>query len=154
MDGHKPAKVLGTEHLDDHNDTPYSNECEIGADSIEDIDLIMDLSGANHVEYLHEDEKIEHHSEMAGRSRTFECLVHVLSLSILLHAKNDIEISCIPLFFHRVIETWVDILSNELIFDKIKIKLLSCSRAAIVTTDLSLCIATCTRKAKFFWDEG
>jgi hypothetical protein len=51
---------LSEENLDDNNDGPDNNEGRISGDTSEDVNFVIDLSRADHVEHLHEHEQVEH----------------------------------------------------------------------------------------------
>jgi hypothetical protein len=55
-----PSSVLDNEELSEHNDDPNNHEHGVGEDSIEDVELVIDLSSAKHVEDLHQHEQVEH----------------------------------------------------------------------------------------------
>lgn len=99
MDWHEPSEVLSTEDLNHKNNCPNNPESWVGADTTEDVDLVIDLSGTNHVENLHENEQVENDSKVSGWSDAIESLVHRLLLSVLLHSHKDVEVSTIPLLF-------------------------------------------------------
>ena len=87
MDGDESAEELCTEALNDDDDCPNDHESWVREDTLKDINLIIDFSGANHVENLHENEEIEDDGEVSGWGDSFECLVHWLLSSILLHTE-------------------------------------------------------------------
>lgn len=85
MDGDESAEELGTEALSNDNDSPYDHESWVREDSIEDVYLVINLSGANHVENLHEYEQIKYDGKMARWSCSFKHFVHWFLSLILDH---------------------------------------------------------------------
>lgn len=53
---HESSEVLSTENLDNKDNSPDNHEGWVSKDSTEDVNFVIDLSGADHVEDLHEDE--------------------------------------------------------------------------------------------------
>ena len=73
MDRDESAKELSAKNLDDDDNGPDNKESWVREDAFEDIDLISNLSGANHVENLHEHEEVEDvagdgHAQQAGQA--------------------------------------------------------------------------------------
>jgi len=65
MDRYKSAKQLSTKNLDNDNNSPDDDESWIGKDSFKDIDLVSNLSGTDHVENLHENDKVENNGKVS-----------------------------------------------------------------------------------------
>lgn len=66
VDGQESSEKLAAADLSDDDGGPDDDEGGVSGDALEDVLLIVDLSGADHVEDLHEHEKVEDHSEVAG----------------------------------------------------------------------------------------
>jgi len=54
MDRDESTEELRAENLNDDDNSPDNEECWVAEDAFEDVDLVVDLSGADHVEDLHE----------------------------------------------------------------------------------------------------
>lgn len=52
----KSAEKLGAENLNNQNDDPNDDEGGVLENAVKYVELVIDLSGANHIENLHEDE--------------------------------------------------------------------------------------------------
>ena len=65
MHRHESAKELCAKNLEYHDDGPNNNESWVGTDTFKHINLIVNLSSANHVEDLHEDKHVKNYSEMS-----------------------------------------------------------------------------------------
>jgi len=89
VDWHEPSEVLSAENLDDNNDGPDNNEGRISGDTSEDVNFVIDLSRADHVEHLHEHEQVEHNWQVTGWSDVFEWLVHWSLLGVLNHTLQE-----------------------------------------------------------------
>lgn len=128
MNGHKSSKVLGAENLDDDNDGPNDDEGRVSGDTIEDIQLVVNLSRANHVENLHENEQIENNGQMSGWCFRLKCFVHGLAFSVFHHTKDHIELASVPVIFKSFIEGWIAIFRiQKLFFNRLEIQLLCSS---------------------------
>lgn len=55
---------MGTDDLEDNDDGPYSHKSWVGEHSFKNVELIIDFSGTDHVEDLHEDKKVEDDCEV------------------------------------------------------------------------------------------
>ena len=60
VDLHGKGTELNNGNLSNDDDDPDAHEHWVGEDAREDIDLIMDLSGSEHVEDLEKHEQVEH----------------------------------------------------------------------------------------------
>ena len=65
MYGNKATKELCAEYLHDQNDDPNDHEGWIREYAIKNVYLIVYFPGANHVEDLHEHEKVENNCQVA-----------------------------------------------------------------------------------------
>lgn len=99
MDGHESSEDLDADNLEDDDDWPDDEEGRVGEDSIENVNFIVDLSCADHVEDLHEDEHVENNGQMPRWSNTFQCFVHWILLSVLYHSCQYEEVARIPLVY-------------------------------------------------------
>jgi len=97
MNRYESTKKLSAKDLDDDNDCPNDQEGWVGQDAIENVQLVIDLSGADHIEDLHEDEQVEDNSQMPRGRNTFECFVHRSLFRVLKHTHEHIELSVVPL---------------------------------------------------------
>jgi len=59
---------LGHKYLNNNYKTPDENKHEVLVNSVEHIPFIVNLSGVDHIDNLHEDEDCENNSEMSWRS--------------------------------------------------------------------------------------
>lgn len=96
MHGHESSEQLGADDLNDNNNSPDSHECWISGDSLKDVDLVGNLSRANHVEDLHEDEEVEDNCQVTGWSIILKGSVHLSLACVFLHSHQDIEVSFVP----------------------------------------------------------
>lgn len=126
---------MSAENLDNKDDGPNNNESWILKDTFEDVNFVIDLSGANHVEDLHEDEQIEDNGQMTRWSHIFKRLVNWSLLSVLNHTHKNIEFSIIPLFNKGLVVYWIFLF--KLLLDHGEINLLSCSSATVFSTNFA-----------------
>ena len=120
-------------NLNDDNDGPNDKECWVGEDSIEDVDLVINLSGANHIEDLHEHEQVEDDGQVAGWCQTLKRLVNWSLLRVLLHAHQHIELTLAPLVLQILVVSWICFL--QFFLDIIESNYLSCGRSAVFATN-------------------
>jgi len=75
MDGENATSELCDDNLTNANDEPYTNEDEVGENTREPVQLIMDLSADKHVKDLEEHEECEDESQMATWANILVSLV-------------------------------------------------------------------------------
>jgi len=85
MNLHEFSEELCATNLNDNNDGPYDHESWVGEDTIKDVNLVVDLSWADHVEDLHEDKEVENNSQVPWISNVAEFLVNWHLFLILYH---------------------------------------------------------------------
>lgn len=85
-----PSSILNYEDLSEDNNEPNSHEHGICKDTIEDVNLIIDLSGTEHVEDLEKHEKVEYNGQVSRWSESLEVPVDILAIESLNHAADDI----------------------------------------------------------------
>lgn len=101
------AEELAAEDLNNDDDGPDDDECRVREDSLEDVEFILDLSGANHIENLHEYEQVEDDSQVARWSFRLKSFVHWFLFRVLLHSVKNVEVSLVPIFFKALVVFWV-----------------------------------------------
>lgn len=95
--GDEAAEQLAAQDLHDQDNDPDDDEGGVAENAFKYVDLIIDLSRANHVENLHEDEEVEDDGQVARRSRLLESLVDRPLLHVLLHSHQNVEVAFFPL---------------------------------------------------------
>jgi len=60
------TSVGNDKHLENNNKEPDEQEGQVGGDSGENVHFIVDLTAANHVPDLHDDEEVEYEGNVAG----------------------------------------------------------------------------------------
>lgn len=110
MHRHETTKELSAADLHNDNDYPNDHEGRVSEYTFKNVDLIIDLPGADHIENLHKDKQVEHDCEVARWSCAFKHFVHWLLLLVLYHARQNIESSCIPFCFECIVVVRVSIL--------------------------------------------
>ena len=61
-------RELGQDDLDDEDDDPNDDEHPVAAKTSKNVPLVIDLSGVDHVEDLHEDEGCEDNGQVSART--------------------------------------------------------------------------------------
>ena len=90
MDLEDLSGVLGDNELTNHDDDPYKDEHKVGVNSFEDVKLVMNLSGANHVEDLEQHECVENEGQVTGRTILFSnLLVEIGAIPVLKSSWED-----------------------------------------------------------------
>ena len=110
MDLHGSATHLDDGDLSEDDDQPHDDEHGVGEESVEDIQLVVDLPGAQHVENLEEHEHVEHQSQVAGMSELVEGLVDGVSIQPPDHAVEDQVPVPISVLLHWVV---VEVLGDD-----------------------------------------
>ena len=85
-----PSSELDNEKLSEHNDDPNNHEHGVSEDSIEDVELVIDLSRAKHVEDLHQHEQVEHDRQVARWRVPLEVSVDGSTVETLHHSTDDV----------------------------------------------------------------
>lgn len=153
VNGHESSEELAAADLRDHDYGPDDDEGGVGGDALEDVLLIVDLSGADHVEDLHEHEQIEDDGQVAGGAFRLEGRVHWLLLRILLHSVQHIVGSLAPL--RRQLIVILRIGFRQLISNMGVINCFSRSTTAkILASCIGLSLPRTTIPAEFIWDEA
>jgi len=152
MDRHESSEELSAEDLDDNNDGPHDDEWRVGGDAWEDVHLVINLSGANHVEDLHENEQVEHHSQVSRWSVSIKELVHALTFSVFHHANDHIELTSVPLFFKTLIEVCISIIFvHGQLFDLVEVQYFF--GGAITEISPNFSVVFCALSAELLSDE-
>jgi len=100
MDFHCERPELDNEELPNYDDYPHKDEHSIGEDSFENVELIVDLPGGEHVEDLQKDEYVKDEGEVAGGGLVLERFVDRFSLEALHHAVKNVN--AVPLLVLKV----------------------------------------------------
>jgi len=66
LDLEDEARVLDDDDLEAEDDEPNCEEHEVVEEAFEDVPLVVDLAGADHVHNLHEDKQVEEEGEVLG----------------------------------------------------------------------------------------
>lgn len=90
MDLKSPSSELDNEELSENNDDPDNHEHSIGEDSIEDVELVIDLSSAKHVKDLHQHKQVENDCQVARWGVPFEVSVDGSTVETLHHSTDDV----------------------------------------------------------------
>jgi len=152
MDTDSSSEELGYENLNDGNDNPDDAERWVTQDSLEDIEFVINLSWADHVEDLHEHEEVEDNGKMSWWGILLEGLVHWLLLNVLNHTFKKVEVLLVPLS-SELTQVFV-ILSNEFIVNLVELELLW-GRSAIWKDDISgISLWLCPWSTELFFDEA
>jgi len=75
--------------MENADGNPNTHEHWVGGHILEDVKLIVDLSGSNHVEDLKDNKHIEHNSEMSGWSIVGEEFVDFRSIEVSDHTVHN-----------------------------------------------------------------
>lgn len=150
MDADSSTEELGYHNLDYSDNSPDDDKGWVLQDSFEDIDFIIDLSGADHVEDLHEHEEIEYNGQMSCWSIDFEGFVHWSLLDILYHSFKKVVVSFGP--FGLQVFKIIVILSFKFCFNHVELQNLFGSTAFSKIDSLTIIVSPCT--TKLFLDEA
>lgn len=74
---------LNDDDLESEDDDPHTEEHEVVEEAGEDVPLVMDLSGADHVHNLHKHEQVEEEGEVLGVATWEHEEIHIASKFIL-----------------------------------------------------------------------